>query len=77
MENCMKKFKEFINEKVEDFYRGKKLIPTDHYYDQIAKRDNDHAALKHIFRKAVDHLKINDYGDQDHFLFYSKNIIRL
>jgi len=72
MENCMKKFKEFINEKVEDFYRGKKLITTDHYYDQIAKRDNDHAALKHIFRKAVDHLKINDYGDQDHFLFYSK-----
>ena len=70
----MKKFKEFLNEEFLGMYRGKKLITTSHYWDQIARpdRDTDHTALRHIFRKAVDHLKTNDYGDQEHLLVYSK-----
>ncbi len=68
----MKKFKEFINELVADNYGGKKLITTHHYYDRLATRHNDEKATKDIFRKAVDHLKNNDYGDQTKFLVYSK-----
>lgn len=68
----MKKFKEFINELVADMYGGKKLITTHHYYDRLATRHNDERATKHIFRKAVDHLKNNDYGDQTKFLVYSR-----
>lgn len=68
----MKKFKEFINELVADIYGGKKLITTHHYYDRLATRHNDEKATKDIFRKAVDHLKHNDYGDQTKFLVYSK-----
>jgi hypothetical protein len=68
----LKKFKEFINELVADNYGGKKLITTHHYYDRLATRHNDEKATKDIFRKAVDHLKNNDYGDQTKFLVYSK-----
>lgn len=68
----MKKFKEFINELVADNYGGKKLITTHHYYDRLATRHNDEKATKDIFRKAVDHLKNNDYGDQSKFLVYSR-----
>lgn len=68
----MKKFKEFINELVADNYGGKKLITTHHYYDRLATRHNDEKATKDIFRKAVDHLKNNDYGDQTKFLVYSR-----
>ena len=68
----MKKFKQFINELVADNYGGKKLITTHHYYDRLATRHNDEKATKDIFRKAVDHLKNNDYGDQSKFLVYSR-----
>jgi hypothetical protein len=68
----LKKFKEFINELVADNYGGKKLITTHHYYDRLATRHNDEKATKDIFRKTVDHLKNNDYGDQTKFLVYSK-----
>ena len=68
----MQKFKEFIDEGVMDNYGGKKLITTNHYHDQLDRRDNDPQALKHIFRKTVDHLKTNDYGDHKKFLVYSK-----
>jgi hypothetical protein len=68
----LKKFKEFINELVADNYGGKKLITTHHYYDRLATRHNDEKATKDIFRKAVDHLKNNDYGDQSKFLVYSR-----
>lgn len=68
----MKKFKDFIEEKVVDNYLGKKLITTKHYYDRLATRHNDEHATKDIFRKAVDHLKDNDYGEQSKFLVYSR-----
>lgn len=68
----MKSFKNFIQEKVVDMYGGKKLITTTHYHERLAQRNNDEHALKHIFRKAVDHLKNHDYGDQSKFLVYSK-----
>ncbi len=73
----MKKFKEFIQEKVVDMYQGKKLISTHHYYDRLDSRHNNEEAtrqaVKHIFRKTVEHLKDHDYGDQKHFLAYSKS----
>ena len=65
-------FKTFIQEETLDTYRNKKLITTHHYHDRLTQHENDHDALKHIFRKTVDHLKDNDYGDHSQFVVYSK-----
>jgi hypothetical protein len=72
----LKKFKDFISELVADNYGGKKLITTHHYYDRLDTRHHNDDSVKHavkdIFRKTVDHLKSNDYGDQSKFLVYSR-----
>ena len=71
----MLSFKEFVqstNESIMDKYLNKKLIGTKHYQDRLTDRSNDQKALKHIFRKFVDHLTANDYGDHSKFLVYSK-----
>jgi hypothetical protein len=72
----MLKFKEFLGEAVLDYYHGKKLIGTSHLLKRQKERDVSDHELRHIFRKATDHLQDNDYGDQDKFLFYSKKFDR-
>lgn len=68
----MLKFKDFLEEEVLDNYRGKKLIATTHLSSRKTERGATDSEIKDIFRKATDHLKQNDYGDHEKFLFYSK-----
>ena len=72
----LKQFKEFINEEILDNYGGKKLLATSHFIDRQKERGASNDEVKDIFRKATDHLKQNDYGDQEKFLFYSKKAIK-
>lgn len=71
----MKTFKEFadlLTEAYLDSYGGKKLISTIHYGERADERKADLPVIKHLFRKATDHLNTHDYGDHREFLFYSK-----
>jgi hypothetical protein len=72
----MLKFKEFLGEAVLDYYRGKKLIATNHLTKRLDQRGSSNHELRHIFRKAAEHLEQNDYGDHNKFLFYSKKYNR-
>jgi len=72
----MKTFKEFITEAYLDSYGGKKLISTIHYKQRSEEREADLPVIKHLFRKATDHLNTHDYGDHHEFLFYSKKYNR-
>jgi len=68
----LQSFKSFIEEETIDNYGGKKLIATTHFKGRQKERNATDTEVKDIFRKATDHLKRNDYGDQEKFLFYSK-----
>ena len=68
----MLKFKEFLSEAYLDSYGGKKLISTIHYGERAEERNADLPVIKHLFRKATDHLNAHNYGDHKSFLFYSK-----
>lgn len=66
----MKPFKDFLIENYQTIYRGKKLFSTIHYADREKERAQKPMLLD-IYKKAVDHLKDNDYGDHHKFMFYS------
>ena len=72
----MLKFKQFLEEEIFDKYRGKKLIATNHLISRQKERGASNDEIKHIFRKATDHLKDHDYGDHNKCLFYSKKYDR-
>lgn len=72
----MLKFKQFLDEKILDNYRGKKLIATNHLSARKVERGATDDEIKHIFRKATDHLRDHDYGDHEKFLFYSNKYNR-
>lgn len=68
----MLKFKQYITEAYLDSYGGKNLISTIHYGERADEREADLPVIKHLFRKATDHLNAHNYGNHEDFLFYSR-----
>ncbi len=80
----MKGFKLFVQEAYDnnkdtlDTHMGKKLISTVHSKERTEEREANEDMVKHIFKKAVEHVKTNGakYGKDEHFLVKSKKYNR-
>lgn len=77
-------FKEYLEEQnkgnkdILATHLGKKLISTIHSKERTDERNANQDMIKHIFRKAVEHVKANGskYGKDEHFLVTSKKYNR-
>jgi hypothetical protein len=61
-----------------DTHMGKKLISTVHAKERTEEREANEDMVKHVFRKAVEHVKAHGakYGKDEHFLVRSKKYDR-